>query len=83
MHWLVDKAPDQSLLNTSRWKFIIPQLYRKYPNDDMDLNITLISPPIIRIEPDGIGATITADMTVNVLNASNRIPVACVTAVCL
>ena len=83
MHWLVDKVPDQSLLNTASWKFIIPQLYRKYPNDDMELDITLTSPPVIRINSQGIGATITADMTVNVLDASESIPVACITVVCV
>ncbi|ONK69264.1 uncharacterized protein A4U43_C05F21040 [Asparagus officinalis] len=81
MHWLVDKVPDQSLLNTASWKFIIPQLYWKYPNDDMELNITLISPPVMRIKPEGIGATITAEMTANVLHKSESIPVACIMVV--
>lgn len=79
MHWLVDKVPEQSLLNTARWRFIIPQLYRKYPNDDMVLNFTVTAPPVIRIEAQEIGATIIADMTVNVLDAGNSIPVACIT----
>lgn len=81
MHWLVDKVPDQSLLNTAKWKYIVPQLYRKYPNDDMQLNLTLTSPPIMRINPQGIGGTITTDMTVNVLDAGEIVPVACITVV--
>ncbi|KAL3733416.1 hypothetical protein ACJRO7_022870 [Eucalyptus globulus] len=43
MHWLVDKIPDQALLNTAGWKYIVPQLYKLYPNDDMDLNISVIN----------------------------------------
>ncbi|KAJ6845178.1 putative BPI/LBP family protein [Iris pallida] len=81
MHWLVDKVPDQSLLNTARWKYIVPQLYRKYPNDNMQLNLTLTSPPIISIKPEGAGGTITTDMTVNVLDAGESVPVACITVV--
>ncbi|KAG1327313.1 putative BPI/LBP family protein [Cocos nucifera] len=81
MHWIVDKVPDQSLLNTASWKFIIPQLYRKYPNDDMLLNISITSPPVIRITPQNIGATILSDMMVHVLDASESIPVACISLV--
>ncbi|VAI73311.1 unnamed protein product [Triticum turgidum subsp. durum] len=47
MHWVVDKVPDQSLLNTAGWKFIIPRLYWNYPNDDMVLNISMASSPIV------------------------------------
>lgn len=79
MHFLVDKVPEQSLLNTAKWRFIIPRLYKKYPNEDMELNFTLISPPAIRIDPQGIGATIIADMIVNVLDSGGSIPVACIT----
>ncbi|XP_008798839.1 putative BPI/LBP family protein At1g04970 isoform X2 [Phoenix dactylifera] len=78
MHWIVDKVPDQSLLNTASWKFIIPQLYRKYPNDDMLLNISLTSPPVIRITPQNIGSIIFSDMIVHVLDAGESIPVACI-----
>jgi hypothetical protein len=49
MHWIVDQIPDQSLLNTAGWRFIIPQLYKKYPNHAMNLNISLSSPPVVKI----------------------------------
>ncbi|XP_072977105.1 putative BPI/LBP family protein At1g04970 [Typha angustifolia] len=78
MHWIVDRVPDQSLLNTASWKFIIPQLYRQYPNDDMQLNILLTSSPILKIRAGNIGATIFLDMTVNVLDDTETVPVACV-----
>ncbi|KAG9441728.1 hypothetical protein H6P81_017582 [Aristolochia fimbriata] len=80
MHWVVDKnnVPDQSLLNTAGWKFIVPQLYRKYPNDDLRLNISLRSPPLVRIASDKIDATIISDMTIDVLENDEVIPVACI-----
>ncbi|WOL12071.1 BPI/LBP family protein [Canna indica] len=81
MHWMVDKVPEQSLLNTASWKYIIPQLYKKYPNDDMLLNISLTSAPVIRITPQKIGATILLDMTVDVLDSGETIPVACIAMV--
>ncbi|KAH9745057.1 putative BPI/LBP family protein [Citrus sinensis] len=78
MQWTVDKVPDQSLLNTAGWRFIIPQLYRKYPNDDMNLNISLSSPPVIRVAEDNIDATVHADLIIDVLESGEVIPVACI-----
>ncbi|XP_022758974.1 putative BPI/LBP family protein At1g04970 [Durio zibethinus] len=78
MEWIVDKVPDQALLNTAEWRFIIPQLYKKYPNDDMNLNISLSSPPVIRISEHNIGATIYADVIMDVVDAGQVIPVACI-----
>eukprot|EP00268_Persea_americana_P011042 TRINITY_DN14583_c2_g1_i4.p1 TRINITY_DN14583_c2_g1~~TRINITY_DN14583_c2_g1_i4.p1 ORF type:complete len:354 (+),score=52.29 TRINITY_DN14583_c2_g1_i4:540-1601(+) len=77
MTWTVDKVPEQSLLNTAGWKYIVPQLYKKYPNDDMQLNITSTSPPSILVAPDKIGASVTLDMVIEVLDANEIIPVAC------
>ncbi|XP_056173350.1 putative BPI/LBP family protein At1g04970 [Syzygium oleosum] len=81
MHWLVDKIPDQALLNTAGWKHIVPQLYKQYPNDDMDLNISVSAPPLTKVTNQGIGATIYADVIVDVLDAGEVIPVACVSLV--
>ncbi|KAJ0965182.1 hypothetical protein J5N97_026320 [Dioscorea zingiberensis] len=72
MNWLVDKVPDQSLLNTASWRYLIPKLYKKYPNDDMVLNITLSSPPIIKVRTKNIRVTIFSDMIVNVLDFELR-----------
>lgn len=83
MHWLVDKTPDQALLNTAGWKYIVPQLYKQYPDDDMDLNISVSSPPLIKVTKQGIGATIYTDVIVDVLDAGEVIPVACISLVCL
>ncbi|TYI01030.1 hypothetical protein ES332_A11G172500v1 [Gossypium tomentosum] len=81
MEWIVDKVPDQALLNTARWRFIIPQLYKKYPNDDMNLNISLSSPPVIRISEHNIGASVYADVIIDVVEGSQVIPVACISLV--
>ncbi|KAF2284848.1 hypothetical protein GH714_031201 [Hevea brasiliensis] len=78
MQWIVDKIPDQYLLNTAGWRFIIPQLYRKYPNDDMNLNLSLSSPPIVKILENDIDATVYAELIIDVLEADLVIPVACI-----
>ncbi|GAB4825226.1 hypothetical protein Ancab_008101 [Ancistrocladus abbreviatus] len=78
LQWIVDKIPDQSLLNTAGWRFIIPQLYKKYPNDDMNLNISLVSPPSMRISQHSIDATVFVDLIIDVLEAHEVIPVACI-----
>ncbi|KAG2611077.1 hypothetical protein PVAP13_4KG048900 [Panicum virgatum] len=81
MHWVVDKVPDQSLLNTASWKFIIPRLYWNYPNDDMLLNISMASSPVIKITSEKIGATINADMIIDVIDGKQTVPVACISVV--
>ncbi|WVZ81340.1 hypothetical protein U9M48_028729 [Paspalum notatum var. saurae] len=81
MHWVVDKVPDQSLLNTASWKFIIPRLYWNYPNDDMLLNISMASSPVISITSENIGATINTDMIIDVIHNKEIVPVACISVV--
>ena len=78
---MVDKIPDQFLLNTSSWRFLVPQLYRKYPDDSMLLNISAISPPSVRINVGRIDATVDLDVTVNVLDFDKIAPVACMSVV--
>ncbi|KAJ1389021.1 Lipid-binding serum glycoprotein, C-terminal [Sesbania bispinosa] len=81
MHWIVDQLPDQSLLNTAGWRFIIPQLYKRYPNHEMNLNISLSSPPVVEISNQKAGANIFADLTIDVLEEDKVIPVACISLV--
>lgn len=81
MHWVVDKIPDQSLLNTAGWRFIIPQLYKKYPNHDMNLNISFSSPPIVEFSNRKAEANIFADLTIDVIEGNEVIPVACISLV--
>ncbi|GAU18190.1 hypothetical protein TSUD_248920 [Trifolium subterraneum] len=73
MHWIVDQIPDQSLLNTAGWRFIIPQLYKKYPNHEMNLNISLSSPPAVKISNQKAGAVVYADLTIDVLDEDEMI----------
>lgn len=81
MHWIVDKIPDQSILNTAGWRYIVPQLYKRYPDDDMNLNISVSSPPIIKVSKDVIGAIINLDVTIDVVDGGEVIPVACISLV--
>ncbi|XP_057485039.1 putative BPI/LBP family protein At1g04970 [Actinidia eriantha] len=81
MHLIVDKIPDQSFLNTSGWKLIFPQLYQQYPDDDMNLNISITSPPIVKVEQENINVASYADVTIDVLDAGEVIPVACIALV--
>lgn len=81
MHWIVDKVPDQSLLNTAGWRFIIPQLYKRYPNDDMNLNLTVSSPPTIEVEKRQIKAKIPLDVVIDVLDGGQVVPVVCISVV--
>jgi lipopolysaccharide-binding protein len=81
MHWIVDKIPDQSILNTAGWRYIVPQLYKQYPDDDLNLNISVSSPPIIKVAKDAIGAIINVDVTIDVVDGGEVIPVACISLV--
>lgn len=81
MRWTVDKFGHQSLLNTAAWKHIYPQLYAQYPNDNMTLNITITSAPTVKIMDLGINLTINVDVTINVVDSNQVIPVACVSLV--
>nr|TKW33757.1 hypothetical protein SEVIR_2G260700v2 [Setaria viridis]TKW33765.1 hypothetical protein SEVIR_2G260700v2 [Setaria viridis] len=80
---MVDKIPDQFLLNTASWRFLVPQLYRKYPDDSMLLNISATSPPSVRISVGRIDATVDLDVTVNVLDFGKIVPVACMSVTVL
>lgn len=74
---MVDKVPDQFLLNTASWRFLVPQLYRKYPDDDMLLNISAISPPSVRITVGRIDGAVDLEVTINVVDLGEIVPVAC------
>lgn len=78
MQWNVDEEQEQFLSSTSKWKYIIPRLYKMYPNDAMELNFSVSSPPIIRISRNGIESTIYLDVTIDVLDFSEIVPVACI-----
>ena len=83
MRWIVDDLPDRALLNTAGWRYIVPQLYRQYPNDDLKLDISVSSLPIVRVSDQDVGTTVFLDITIDVLDAGEVIPVACISMVCL
>ncbi|KAJ4811161.1 lipid-binding serum glycoprotein family protein [Rhynchospora pubera] len=78
MHWVVNTIPEQFFLNTKTWRFLIPKLYKKYPNEDMALNISVTSSPLVKIGVGNIGATVNSDMLINVLDGNQTVPVACI-----
>ncbi|XP_038690731.1 putative BPI/LBP family protein At1g04970 [Tripterygium wilfordii] len=81
MHWNFDEIPEQSLLNTAGWRYIVPQLYDRYPNDDMMLNVSVASPPVIKVINQVIDATVSSYLTIDVLDAGEVIPVACISMI--
>ncbi|KAL5075264.1 hypothetical protein RYX36_014248, partial [Vicia faba] len=78
MQLIIDELPDQALLNTAGWRFIVPQLYKRYPNDNMQINVSASFPPVIQVGYQDIGATVSVDITINVLESGKTIPVACI-----
>lgn len=81
MHWLVDKVPDQLLLNTTGWRYIVPKLYKLYPNDEMNLNLSVSYPPVIKILKHDIDVIVYLDVVINVLDSNEVVPVACISLV--
>lgn len=81
LHWVVNKIPGESLLNTAEWKYIIPQLYKQYPDDQINLNISVQSPPIIKFEKSQVALTVPLDIIINVLDGAETVPVICVSVV--
>ncbi|KAJ8426673.1 hypothetical protein Cgig2_030092 [Carnegiea gigantea] len=78
LQWILDKIPDQALLNTAGWRFIIPQLYKKYPNDDMNLNVSLASPPVLQVSRQKIDVSMNVNFIIDVLEGGEVMPVACI-----
>lgn len=81
MHWIVDEVPNEALLNTSGWRYIIPELYKAYPNHSMNLNISVSLPPTINVDKQQITTTIPLDVVIDVLDEEETIPVACISMV--
>ncbi|CAI9760396.1 unnamed protein product [Fraxinus pennsylvanica] len=75
MHWIIDNVSDQHILNTAGWRFIVPQLYKLYPDHDINLNISVSSLPTIKFGMQQIDATIPLDMVIDVSDAGEIIPV--------
>ncbi|KAH7446180.1 hypothetical protein KP509_01G043500 [Ceratopteris richardii] len=78
LNWLVDQSPVQALLNTTKWKFLIPQLYQKYPNKEIKLQFEVSNPPNVSLTLDGIDVYVTAKMIIGVADNNTNIEAACI-----
>ncbi|KAL1197734.1 putative BPI/LBP family protein [Cardamine amara subsp. amara] len=76
MHVNIKESKNGSLLSTSDWKLIIPELYKQYPDEKMMLNMSVTSPPAVKITENGIGATIHLEIMLNVQDSGQVISVA-------
>ncbi|KAH8953031.1 hypothetical protein BDL97_08G003200 [Sphagnum fallax] len=74
---LVDELPQDWLLNTAFWKWLIPQLYREYPNHDMAFNFSVSAAPQVELTRNGAKALAATEMTVLVKTNTDFVPVAC------
>lgn len=81
MRWTVNKLPDQSFLNTSKWKNIVPQLYKQFPDDNMNLNIWVTSPPFVDVSDEDVTTSIYSDVSLGVLDGGKELQVACISVV--
>lgn len=81
LEWIVDELPQESWLNTHFWRWLIPQLYKKYPNTDMALGFASSAPPTVQLKTDGVTANAVADLTLSVKTEGKSLPVACISLV--
>lgn len=78
LNWLIDKVPEQTFLNTSKWKFLIPELYQHYPNEEIKLSFEVSAPPDITLTLDGVDVSAAAHMNIGVVNNDTIVQVACI-----
>lgn len=82
LEWLVDELPQESWLNTHFWRWLIPQLYKKYPNKDMALDFACSEAPTVKLTTDGATVDAVAELTLLVKEGeTNSLPVACISLV--
>ncbi|KAH0987526.1 hypothetical protein GBA52_014703 [Prunus armeniaca] len=66
------------LLHENVFSSVSLVFFNQYPNEDMELNISVSSPPIMTVVNNGINITIYSDVTIGVMNVDEVIPVACI-----
>jgi lipopolysaccharide-binding protein len=64
-------------LNTSDWKYILPGLYKAYPNLEMQIDAAVSQASKVVISPAGIDLTVQSNLVLSVIRGSVLIP--CVT----
>lgn len=76
MHLVMEETKNGSILSTSDWKLILPELYKHYPDNKMVLNMSVTSPPAVKITENGIDATIQLDIAFDVQDSGENLSVA-------
>jgi len=65
----------QPYLNTSEYWLLLPPLYQKYPNMEMEIIITAAAPPITKFLNPNISGTVVADITFYVVPNKTSNPI--------
>ncbi|XP_019082628.1 PREDICTED: putative BPI/LBP family protein At3g20270 [Camelina sativa] len=81
MHLVIGETKNGSILSTSDWKLILPELYKHYPDEKMMLNMSVTSPPAVNITENGIDATIQLDIAIDVQDSGKVLSVARISSV--
>ncbi|KAI5056835.1 hypothetical protein GOP47_0028653, partial [Adiantum capillus-veneris] len=81
LNWLLDKLPDQTFLNTSKWKYLIPQLYQQYPNKEITLQFKVSAAPNVTLTLDGVDVSASAEMLIGVSDNGSNVQVACISII--
>lgn len=82
MHLVIGETKNGSILSTSDWKIILPELYKHYPDNKMVLNMSVTSPPAVKITENGIDATIQLEIAIDVQDSGEVLSVARISSVC-
>lgn len=81
LEWVGDEALKEAWLNTHFWRWIIPQLYKKYPNMDMALDFSCSAPPTVKLQSDGVTGNAAVELTLLVKTDEEPLPVVCISLV--
>ncbi|KAG7582666.1 Lipid-binding serum glycoprotein C-terminal [Arabidopsis suecica] len=81
MHLVIGETKNGSILSTSDWKLILPELYKHYPDNKMVLNMSVTSPPAVKITENGIDATIQLEIAIDVQDSGEVLSVARISSV--
>ncbi|KAG7577971.1 Lipid-binding serum glycoprotein N-terminal [Arabidopsis thaliana x Arabidopsis arenosa] len=76
MHLVIGETKNGSILSTSDWKLILPELYKHYPGNKMVLYMSVTSPPAVKITENGINATIQLEIAIDVQDSGEVLSVA-------
>ncbi|CAE5967939.1 unnamed protein product [Arabidopsis arenosa] len=81
MRLVIGETKNGSILSTSDWKLILPELYKHYPDNKMVFNMSVTSPPAVKITENGIDATIQLEIAIDVQDSGEVLSVARISSV--